>query len=1041
MSRLGTYDGLREGEAAVEFRILGPVQLWANDGRQIDLGSRKERCVLAILLWERGHPVPVNALMDKVWGDDLPGKVHSSLYGYVSRLRGHIREASGESTNPGLLRSNSQGSYALDVDSGDVDFRLFLELGEAARAAMAAGDAQRAAALFHDAERLWRGTPLADLSGPWVDQIRMRLETERLTMSIDRLDAGLRIGRHAAQVGEISDLAAQHPLDERLTGLLMLALNGSGRTSEALAVYRRFERQLRDEDGSDPTPELADLHLRMLKDSQALITRPSGRLPVSLVPAPRTPLESSASTLPRDNPDFTGRVAELEMLAGWVSSEQGRSTVPVIVISGLPGVGKTALAVHAAHLLGDQYAYKVHVGLRAHDPASQPLEPAAALATALRTLGVRDDELPKSIEDRATTWRSSARQALVVLDDARDEDQIVPLLPGAPGCAVLVTSRHRLLNVPGMLALPLRTLPPADATAFFTTIADPSRITEPAEVAAVLGMCGYLPMQVQLAATQLRRHPTWTMADLIARLREIRAEDRELTASIELSYRYLMPEQQRLMHRLALHPDSSFSSYAGAALAGTPPFPATGRMLDALVDYHLIEEPATDRFAFHDLIREYAKHVAHTREPERDRQQAIRRLLDYYARLADQADRVVYPFHRRLPVPAGPLAPDGRSTSPVLPLLRSRQDCKRWMEAERTSLLHAARYAATKGFHEYTGLLPHLLSKFLDAWGDWADAIDLHRRAATAWRAIGNPVGEARALIDLGFALSQMGRNDEAISHLQASLAITRESASQLDEADALSNMGVILWRQARYPQALDSQDEALAIWRSLGNRQGEANALHRSAIVLWHLRRPNDALRQAEQALAIYRELGDRQGETNSLNNLGDMHQAAGRNEQALTNYERALAMFRETGDRQGEAMAMNNIGDVCRRTGEQKTAIRYYRTALDEFRAIGDRRSQAETLISMGTAFSQEQDHSAAIDNFQKALVIAHLLAEKYLQALAYLGLGGARLERADYGSAADDFRMAIELSQQIQDPESEARARDGLRMTLLHGRRGED
>jgi len=233
----------------VEFRILGPVQLWANDGKQIDLGSRKERYVLAILLWERGRPVPASTLIDRVWGDDLPDSVQASLYSYVSRLRGRIREANGNTKDRGLRPSSSSGSYELDADSDEVDFRLFLQLGERARTAAATGDPHRAVALFRDAERLWRGAPLADLSGPWVEHVRTRLETERLTMSIDRLDAELSVGRHAALVGELSDLAVEHPLNEEPTRLLMLALNGSGRTSDALAVYRRFERHLRDAPG------------------------------------------------------------------------------------------------------------------------------------------------------------------------------------------------------------------------------------------------------------------------------------------------------------------------------------------------------------------------------------------------------------------------------------------------------------------------------------------------------------------------------------------------------------------------------------------------------------------------------------------------------------------------------------------------------------------------------------------------------------------------------------------------------------------------
>jgi DNA-binding SARP family transcriptional activator/tetratricopeptide (TPR) repeat protein len=1035
------YDGLREGKQ-VEFRILGPVQLWA-DGKQYDFGSRKERCALAVLLWERGRPVRIETLIDRVWGDDPPEKVLTSLYSCLSRLRNQMREASGNVRGDRLTRSGSSGAYVLDAAIDEVDFRIFRELSNKAKAASADGDFEQAVTLFQEAESLWRGTPLAGLSGTWADGVRMRLEEERLEATIDRLDAELHLGRHASLVGELFDLAAQHPLNQEPTRLLMLALHGSGRQPDASRVYLAFRRRLLDEDGSDPTPELDDLYQQMLSAAPGLGVEPRARKPKSPdATPPVAPPTWAARTLPRDNPDFTGRAPELSTLMSWMNSGERQSTVPVIAISGMAGVGKTTLAVHAAHLLGSQYSHQIHLELRAHNPDAPPLDAATALGTALRALGVSGDKLPADTDDRAAMWRSRAREVLVVLDDALNSDQVRPLLPSAPGCAVLITSRLRSLDLPGMLALPLATLPPADAVALFVKIAGADQANDPAAIASVLGLCGHLPIEIQLAASLLRRHrPAWAIEDLIARLQEVRAEDRSLTASLELSYRYLIPEHQRLLRRLALHPDGNFSGYAGAALAGCPWPWATERGIEALADYHLIDEPTRGHFAFHALIRQYALHIAQALDPEQDRQYAIRLLLDYYVRLAEHADMVVHPFHRRMAVPDG-LTSDSDAAAPgnvaaplLLPPLRTRQDGQKWLECERANLLHAARYASKCGFPQHAGLLPHLLGRFLDAWGDWADAIDLHRMSADAWRAVGNASGEARALADLGYALCQTGRYDEAIRHTQDALAIARRAASQADEADALNTLGVILRRQARYPDALACHDDALTIWHSLGNRHGEAETLHRSAIALCRLRRVDDALRHAEQALTIYRELGDPQGEAAALNNLSGMQQESGWYEQALGNYHQVLTMFREIGDRQGEAIALSNIGDICRHTGHQDEAIRHYRTALDKFRNLGDRRSQAEALIGMSTAFQQAGDGAAAIDTFQKALVIAHELAEKYLQVLAYLGLGKAFMDSEDYGSAAADFRTAIELSQQIADPDSEARGRHGLREATRH------
>jgi DNA-binding SARP family transcriptional activator/tetratricopeptide (TPR) repeat protein len=1038
MSCLGAYDGLRAKGKQVEFRILGPVQLLAH-GRQYDLGSKKERYVLAALVYNQpGRPVSAETLVARLWGPDPPDKARDQLYVYVSRIRRALRFASGEDRDwvPGHA-----GAYTLAANAEAVDLWRFRGLREQARAAREKGDDHGAATLYRQAEQLWRGVPLAGLDGHWADGIRVSLAEDRLAVQIDRIDAELRLGRHAALVGELFDLTAQHPLNQEPARQLMLALYGSGRKPDALRVYRTFRRRLQEEDGSDPTPELDDLHQRILSgrpESGARARADQPRPPDAL--ASPIPPARPASTLPRDNPDFTGRAAELGTLMGWMHSERGRATVPVVVISGMAGVGKTALAVHAAHLLGSQYPHQVHLELRAHNPDGRPVDPASALATALRTLGVAGDRLPASIDERASMWRAQARGALVVLDDAVSADQVLPLLPSAPGCAVLITSRLRSLNLPGMLPLSLRTLPPADAATLFTRIAGTDLASDPATVTSVVALCGHLPIEIQLAAGLLRRHrPAWTMEDLITRLQEVGAEDRGLSASLELSYHYLTPEQQRLLRRIALHPDGSFSGYAGAALADDPRPSATERGLEALVDYHLIEEPARGRFAFHDLIRQYARHLAQALDPEQDRRRALRLLLDYYVRLAEGADTVTHPFHRRMTVPASVTDSNGATAPPALPSLRTRQDGKKWLETEWGGLLQGAHLASAHDFPEHAGLLSHLLARFLDAWGDWADAIELHRLAATAWQAIGNADGEARALTDLSFALGQTGQYDEATGHARRALAIATKACDQANEADALNTMGVIRWRQARYPEARACYEQSLAIWRSLGDRHGEAETLHRSAIVLWHLRRPEEALRQAEHALTIFRELEDPQGETNALNNLGNLQQAEGYYAKAHGNYQQALAMFRDIGDRQGVAIAMTNIGDVCRHAGQHGEAVRHYRTALAEFQAIGDRRSQAEALIGMSTAFHEAGDHATAIDTFQKALVIAHSITEKYLQALAYLGLGEARIESRDFASAADDFAAAIELGQQIHDPDSEARARHGLRAALRHAARG--
>ena len=1002
----------------MEFRILGPVELWAG-GKNHPLGPRKERGVLALLLWELGRPIPTETLVSRIWGAEASDRASELLHQNVSRLRRRLREAGGTDRE---LPKRSR-SYVLHVSRQDVDVCQFRALNEKASAAFDHGDDEHAVTLFREADALWRGTPLDGLDGDWVEGIRARLNEDRYDATVMRMEAGLRLGRHAGLVGELFALAAQYPLREEPTKFLMHALYRSGRSADALQVFRRFHRNYVDEMGVEPTAGLRHLHEMMLKDDPDLAVMLTARpMPAASPPVP-------ASSLPRDNPDFTGRTTELETLAGWMNSGHAESTVPVIVISGRPGIGKTTLAVHAAHVLGERYAEQLFVELRGHSPDNNPVEPAAALGTLLHSLGVSDHVIPDSVEDRAALWRSrlAGKRALIVLDDAADSARILPLLPSAPGCVVLITSRRTMTDVPGMRWLSLDPMPPTEAAALFERSAGEGRKNEEAGVATILRLCGYVPQEIQLAARELRRHPAWDVRDLEARLREIRAEDHAANPAIELSYRHLTAAQQRLLRQLALHPGPGFSRHAAMAVAGDQSLGDTQRALDVLQDYYLIKEPVPGRFAFHDRIRGYAKHLARAHDSDADRDRTMRRLLDYYLCLADQADRALYPFHRRIPAIASDIP--SVLVPPASPPLRTRLDYRRWMEAERPGLLAVTRYAAATGQFLHAGLLPHVLANFLDASGFWADATELHRLAVTAWRTAGNASGEAKALTELSFMLARMGDYGEALRHASDALALARTAKDRVAEADALDRMGIILWKEARYPEALARYDEALAICQALGDEDGEADTLMHSGIAAWHLNRYPDAMRRTERALVLYRELRDSQGEANALNNLGDLQQDAGEKDEALGSYRSALDMFRDLGDRQGEAIAVNNIGDAYRNTGRLDDALACYRAALDIYRDIGDLRCEADTLNNLGAAYLQLGRHNDALDHHHNALILAHQIAERFLMVKSLNGSGSVQLASGNYSPAADDYQTAIELSRQIGDRNQEAHALVGL------------
>jgi DNA-binding SARP family transcriptional activator/Tfp pilus assembly protein PilF len=1011
-------------EGVVEFRILGPVELRLG-GQSYPLGSPKERCVLAILLWDLGSPVATEMLIEGVWGNDLPDRPHACLYGYVSRLRRRLKDASRDHGQP-VLRWHS-GYYTLDAKPESVDLFQFRKLRTQARAMADSGDVGPAAALLRDAEKLWRGVPLAGLSGEWVERVRVRLDEERLAATGLRIELELRLGRHADLVGEISALAAQHPLDQAFAGQLMIALYRSGRQADALETYRRLRRRLTAELGNEPGARLRMLHDQMLKDDPELAVETADPMTATALP----------SSLPRDNPDFAGRAAEMNLLLGRLEPESARPAVIVVAISGMPGVGKSTLAVHLAHILRDRYPDQLYLDLHTHHPTEEPVDPASGLALLLRTLNVAPARIPATLQERAVLWRTQLanRRTLIVLDDASDADQIRPLLPGVGDCLVLITCRRHMIGLPGVFWLPLDTLPLDEAVALFTQVAGPDRVTDTSAAASIARLCGCLPLAIHLTGHRFRNHPAWSVADLVSRLHhcqhvldEIHTEDREVAASFELSYQYLTNSQQRMFRRIALHPGVDFSVHAASVAASDESLAETEQALDALLDYHLVEEHGPGRFSFHDLIRKYARHRALADENDLDQQLVVHRILDYYLYVAELAASAVYPFHRRLAtrlthIPASP------------PLLGTKADFQRWVATERTNLIGIVHYAARNNWVQHAGLLPHMLAQFLDTWGYWEDAVALHRLAVRTWHEAGNARGEASALTDLCFVLGRTGRHKLGLQCAQNALEMFRAQGDQRGEADALDRMGLILWQTSRYREALSCHADALAIRIAIQDRHGEADAFSHSAMSLWHTSRYAEALNYLRKALEIYKEIDDPRGEGTTLNNIADMQRHLGFYEEALDRYQQALIISRDIGDRQGEAILFSNIGSVCLRTGRLGESVDYYRKALSVYRNIGDRRCEADALNDLGAAYQLSGHYSEALIQHQKALVLARELAEPYKEALSLSNMGSAELGDNKYLSAADDYRAALELSLQIGDAYQEGLAEDGLGSVLLH------
>jgi DNA-binding SARP family transcriptional activator len=719
----------------MEFRALGPIELWSA-GQQSDLGPARARCVLAILLLTPRTIVPAEALIDRLWDTRPPPKARESLSVYIARLRASLRQALGDSVR---LAGRARG-YVLDVDPEAVDLHQFRRLRRQAGALAATGDYDHAASLLREADGLWRGQALAGIRGDWVARMRDSLEEERRAAILERVECELELGRQADLVGELHHLLAQYPLDETFIAHQMAALYWNGRPGDALSLYRETRSRLINEQGTEPGPVLSELHQRILRRDPQLAVRTAGQ---------RLGRVSRPDTLPPETAEFVGRSEELGLLTG----EHG-DAFRVSVIEGMPGVGKTALAVRAARIVSGQYPDgMLYLDFHTHDPGRPSLDPAEALQRLLRMLNVPAMQIPDTIGERAALWQAQLgrRRAVVILDDAAGFDQIRPLLPVAGQCLILITARRRLPDLEGARTLTLDALSTDDAIALFRRIAGQARAQDEDKVATAVGLCGRLPLAIQLTAGRLARDDPPALADLIeelsrspAQLGGTGAASPEVMSAFDLSYRALEPDHQRFFRRLGVSPCAYVSLQAAAALGGCTLAEAE-KALAALLDHHLLARAPADQFRFHDLIRGYAAVRAARDDPEPEQRQAVARLLDYYLHTADKADRVLHPFRRRMPVSVTHLPA-------ASPALGTQEDAAGWLESEWRNILRAAQHAGRHEWKRKCADLTHVLADFVEIRAYWDEAIASHTLALQACRDVADPAMIAQASLELSVA-------------------------------------------------------------------------------------------------------------------------------------------------------------------------------------------------------------------------------------------------------------------------------------------------
>lgn len=712
------------------------------------------------------------------------------------------------------------------------------------------------------------------------------------------------------------------------------------------------------------------------------------------------PAVAAARTLPHDIATFTGRDRELARLADSVMAARSNGSVGIVAINGMAGVGKTALAVHAAHLMAARFPDgQLFVDLHAHTAGQAPVSPADALHALLPSVGVEPAAIPESVDERAALWRSrlASRRILVLLDNAVSHEQVKPLLPGAPGACVLITGRRRLAALDGVVTMPLDILPPPEAAELFVRTAgagDPKSDG----VRELTRQVGYLPLAIRMLAGRLRSRPMWTVDDLLAELAAakdrsaaIRAENVMVGAVFDLSFNALPDALKPLFRSLGLHPGVDFDIPVTAALAGVTEDEAR-HGLDVLYDDHLVEEPVRGRYRLHDLVRDYARGLAPA-----DSGTAVTRLLDYYLDTARTADGLL------------------RGQSPAATRLTTRTDAVTWLDLELPNLVATIEYAAA-GHGTAAARLAHAVNGYLIRYGHWQQALALHHTALQAAKGAEDRLAEAEALRDLG----AVHRNSGSYAAAEAFLVDARYAYDALGDRDGWAavqaQLAVLHRMRGDTRAALESATEAAAVYRENGDLRGLSGALSEIGMNRTNMGDHSAAREVAMEALRCARDSNDRIRESTILRTLGLAQIGDGMLDAAETSLSDALAIARETGYRLGEADAMNYLGTILGRFDEADTMLT---EALGIFTELGNVRGQASALNNLGSLL-RDRDPGGARRNHVLALRLANAIANPRQVARAWEGIGRSLVAAGDVGGGIRRLRLALEIYRRIEDDE---------------------
>src|SRR5579875_2633653 len=929
-----------KGRWAVQasFGMLGPLLVRA-EGVVLRVPAARQRVVLSALAVRVGHVVPAGDLAEIIWDGGPPAKARVAVRNYVSRLRRVLGPA-------GARIVTCAPGYLLDAAPDEVDLVAFTTLCRGGGAAARAGAWQRSGDLLGRALGLWRGVPLADVPSRMLrDEQVPVLESLRLQAVEWRLEAGLQLGRDAELVPELQAMVREQPLRERFREQLMLALYRSGRQADALAAYQDIRRGLVDELGVEPGPDLQELQRRILAADPGLmhVARPAATGRAVGLPGRS---DAAGTAAPRQLPpgvrDFTGRREELAALDGVLAEvgERGGATV-IAAIDGTAGIGKTTLAVHWAHQAADRFADgQLYANLRGFDPSGTPVPPAEVIRDFLQALGVGPDQIPASEDAQAALYRTvvAGKRLLIVLDNAREADQVRPLLPGSPGCLVLVTSRARLAGLAATEGAYLQSLDrpsEGEARALLAARLGPGAVAaEPRAIDELIELCARLPLALSVAAARAAGRPRFPLAALAAELRDaacrLDALDAGTTASsvravFSWSYQGLPAAPARVFRLLGLHPGPDISAQAAASLAGLPPAQARTALRE-LGHASLISEHFPDRYTGHDLLRVYAADEAAARDPGGQRRRAALRMLDHYLRTADAADCALDPVQDSL-VSGPPLR--GVTPEPIT----GRDQALAWFRTEHKVLLAIIGQAAQTGFGSQAEQLARTLITFLDRSGHWHDLVISQQVALACASQRGDLPGQAQAHRALARAHIRLGEFDLTRAHLGPAIELAVRAGDLTAEAQARLSLGVVTQHEGLLPESLASNLRALELADAVGHPLLQAMACNNVGYTLAKLGEYGRALGYCQRALDLHGQTGHSSLEATIWDSLGYVHAHLGDYPQATMCYLRAVSLFRDLGARYQSAKSLSHLGDAHLAAGATEAARDVWRQALAIF------------------------------------------------------------------------------------------------------------